>query len=86
MNEKWLIVYPKMNEIENPNSRPDTSRWLLSLLLVAFLFYFSTVISLLQHCHLQQVHVLFNVGVFVTCMLPLPYSFNIRPVVQFFIL
>ena len=96
MRDGWKTTHclPKneWNCKPNPNSLPDTSQWLLSLLLVAsyfsvflwllifwWLLYYDIFISnMYVHFHHRFfiAHVLFNVGVFVICMLPLPYSPN----------
>ena len=94
MDEKRLIVYPKMNEIVSlililfltPLSGFSPFSWwplyfsvFLWLLIFWWLLYYDIFISnMYVHFHHRFfiAHVLFNVGVFVICMLPLPYSPN----------
>ena len=56
MDEKRLIVYLKVDEIISLTLTLffDTSRWLLSLLWWPPIFHFTSVTSLLRHCHLQH--------------------------------
>ena len=92
MDEKWLIIYPKMNEIVRLTlTLFPTPLGGFSLLLVAsyfsfflcllnfwWLLYFDIIISnMYVHFHHYFIaSILFNARVFVICMLPLPYSSN----------
>ena len=88
MRDGWKMTHclpkNKWNCKPKPSSLHDTSQWLLSLLLVAsqFSFFFSdsNIVISNRYVHFYHrffiAHVLFNVGVFVICMLPLPYSPN----------
>ena len=71
-HERWMKCKP------NPDSLPDFSRWVLSflpLLSMGTLGGASLPSFLVRYHHRPFIiHVLFNVGVFVICMLPLPYS------------
>ena len=81
MNEKWLIMYPKMNETVRLTLTlfPTPLGGLSFFIFLRWLLYSDIVISIIYvhfHHRFFIAYVLFNVGVFVSCMLPLPYSPN----------
>ena len=88
MNEKWLIVYLRMNEIVSQNLTPfptpiggfsSFSWWPLIFHFLRCLLYSDIVLpNMYVHFHHRFfiAHVLFNAGVFVICMMPLPYLPN----------